>query len=216
MESGQRLSPVLKLPVQVDVERLLNELLNVQLMERFQANEMTLSLVNRGLDEDPWRSGTTLRVIEDADEFPFSEADFKFINEPLQGSYFEHCYQQAQEILNRRAGRVRVFKRIVQTSSSLHQDLDVRLHLALQSNPGAFLVFPGEGLFQIPVDGHFYLVDTTRPHFAVNANDHEDRLHLIFDTYCGFPEKRSLSDKILSSAQSLFHEIAERPGVEPC
>lgn len=209
-------SPILRLPIKVDVDKLNSLFEEKEIYNLFREDEATLSLVNSGQGGDPWRDGTTFKVIEDNEEFPFSEGDFTNVNDELRQTYFDKCYQGVRDYINNRTGRVRIFKRVPQSSSSLHCDLDVRLHLALKSDSRSFLIFPELGVFNIPVDGHFYLVDTTIEHFAVNTSYDLDRVHLIIDTYCGFREKRGLEDEIILAAKNLFNEVSMRPGVESC
>lgn len=204
---SNQISPVLKLPLQVDLQRL-NEVFNGQGVYSKIGDTGTISLMHRKGVEDPWLDGITKSVLKKNDPLSFSEADFNQYNPGLAGTYFESVYRQLSEKFIGKIGRVRLFKREVQTSSSLHQDLDVRFHVALHTTPGSFLVFPNEGVFKIPADGHVYLVDTTRPHFAVNADPNSVRIHMVCSTYCGFLEHRDREEEILKQQRAFFSQIS--------
>lgn len=209
-------SPVLKLPLKVDVEKLNSVFEKKGVFEKIGTDDGTVSLVNSNKGLDPWRDGTTLKVLAQDEEFQFSEGDYVHVNEPLKGSYFENIFKMLRGFSRERTGRVRLFRREVQTSSSLHRDLDVRFHLALKSTENAFLVFPDKGVFHIPVDGHFYLVDTTVPHFAVNTDSSRERVHMIVSTWCGFREVRGNDDQIVQAARQLFNDFATLHGGASC
>lgn len=203
------LSPIFKLPFQIDSEQLLKLLHEKNILCRL-TSAGNLSLMHREGAEDPWLDGLTKTVLTANEEIPFSERDFKKFNPGLNDTYFEACQHFFERALLKRLGRVRLFQRFPQTSSSLHRDLDVRLHVALKTNKNAFIVFPDSGIFQIPNDGHIYLVNTTMPHFAVNTDPIHERLHVVCSSYCGFVEERKDEARILSSNLELFRSIIEK------
>lgn len=205
---NQEYLPVLKLPIQFDIDRL-NKVFEKQgVFDRF-GESGTISLMHRLGVEDPWSDGVTNAVLKPEQPLYFSEADFTQFNPGLEGTYFNMCYNILSGQFKGKIGRIRIFKRDPQTSSSLHQDLDVRFHLSLQTNSSSFLVFPELGIFQIPADGHVYLVDTTRPHFAVNASSTYSRIHLVCSTYSGVFEHRDNQDQIISAQRCFFSQIAK-------
>jgi hypothetical protein len=202
-------NPIFKLPLQIDREHLLGLLREKDILNRMTAAG-TISLMHRPGTSDPWFDGITKIALLSGEDIPFSENDFKIFNPGLEATYFETCHQLFDQALLGRLGRVRLFRRLSQTTSSLHRDLDVRLHVALETNINSFLVFPDIGVFQIPADNHIYLVNTTIRHFAVNTDPTQERLHLVCSSYCGFLEHRTNEDRILSSNRELFRQIVEK------
>lgn len=207
MSSG--VSPIFRLPFQIDKNLFLN-LLHEKGILNYMNEAGTLSLVHRLGAENPWFDGVTKMALNSGEDIPFSEADFKYFNPGLEGTYFEDCHKIFNELLSDRVGRVRLFRRTPQTSSSLHRDLDIRLHVALVSNKNSFLVFPDIGVFHVPDDGFIYLVNTTIPHFAVNTDPLHERLHVVCSSYCGFLEDRKNEDRIIQSNQDLFKNIIDK------
>jgi uncharacterized RmlC-like cupin family protein len=70
------------------------------------------------------------------------------------------------------------------TGLTVHADFETRYHYVIKTNPNAFF---GEKIeenevaavcYHMPADGHFYHVDTTRPHFVYNGS-FEPRIHLV-------------------------------------
>ena len=206
-------SPVLRLPLKVDSQRL-SALFEESGIYNRMAECNSVSLVHRNGAADPWMDGVTPQTLSCGQQFSFSEGDFSILNPGLPGSYFQECHQLFKHATSSRVGRIRLFSRHPQTSSSLHRDLDVRLHLALASNQDSFLVFPQIGVFHIPSDDHIYMVDTTRPHFAVNTHTSQHRIHLVCNTYCGFREERTREGEITAVARELFKKTALTPDVD--
>ncbi len=201
-------APVIKLPFFFDVDRI-NQVFESQgIFNRFNGGS-TISLMHRQGVSDPWLDGLTSAVLKKEQPLYFSEADFTQMNPGLEDTYFQWFYERLTEQFRGMLGRIRIFKRDPQTSSSLHHDLDVRFHLALKTNPAAFLVFPETGVFHIPADGHVYLVDTTRPHFAVNANTLQSRNHIVCSTYCGIEEQRSNEQALIHTQRKFFLEMSK-------
>jgi hypothetical protein len=106
-----------------------------------------------------------------------SEAAFTVLNEPFRGSAIE-------ELLNAlpcRYGRVRLMVMPPRSSLSFHRDDSTRLHLAIHTNPGCYLIErQGDSgvYYHVPADGFLYRMDTRLVHSAVNCS-REPRLHLV-------------------------------------
>jgi len=86
-----------------------------------------------------------------------------------------------EEIMNDwDAYRMRVLCRKKQTTYTVHTDVTpFRYHLALITNPDAYVVYPThKKLFQIPADGYVYRMNTTEPHTVMNCGP--DRYHLVW------------------------------------
>jgi hypothetical protein len=70
------------------------------------------------------------------------------------------------------------------TGLSIHADVEQRYHFVLNTSPAAlFGEYIGDAdlaakCYHLPEDGHFYHVDTTKPHFVYNGG-WEPRIHLV-------------------------------------
>lgn len=201
-------SPIIKLPIRFDIDLLNQDFDKIGIFEKL-GEINSVALMHRHGALDPWSDGITTATLKKDQPLYFSEADFNQFNPGLSESYFRYVHDELAHEFKGRLGRVRLFRREPQTSSSLHQDLDVRFHIALQTNPAAFLVFPELGVFHIPADGHVYLVDTTRPHLAVNGSSSLRRLHIVFSTYCGIQEHRSNEKLIIEAHRSFFVKVKQ-------
>jgi hypothetical protein len=66
------------------------------------------------------------------------------------------------------------------TAYSVHTDPRPRYHLAVDTNPNAFFVFPiHQEIVHIPEDGYVYWINTTMAHTFVNCGD-KPRTHFVF------------------------------------
>lgn len=73
--------------------------------------------------------------------------------------------------------RTRVMRMKRKTCYYWHQDATKRLHIAIDTHPHCFLLVDGEQ-FHIPADGKAVIVDTTKPHTALNASK-QSRIHIV-------------------------------------
>ena len=112
-------------------------------------------------------------------------SDYTILNKTLQSSPLADIFDVAKEVAykaGRNIGRIRLMRLKPKTCLSLHVDLDEwRLHIPLNTNPGAFFVVNNRVL-RMPKQGSLYLLNTRDPHTAVNAS-FQIRDHLVFDTY---------------------------------
>lgn len=74
--------------------------------------------------------------------------------------------------------RTRILKLPPGRCYSYHMDWSPRIHLAVITHPHCFIA-EGNELFHIPADGHAYLVDTTKPHTALNGSLDLERIHIV-------------------------------------
>ena len=123
----------------------------------------------------PDSTGKEVKRENNIDESQYTE----FV-EDFKGTYFEEVYNKLSEkyIL----GRVRLLLIEPRTSLSWHRDPEPRIHIAVHTNPGAFLVVD-EKLMNIPADGSAWFTDTRNYHGAFNGGE-ENRIHLVA-TYLG-------------------------------
>lgn len=61
---------------------------------------------------------------------------------------------------------------------TLHKDETKRIHFPIITNPQCYLIFQGDGNFYHLDEGNSYILDTTKPHTAMNGGE-EIRVHLV-------------------------------------
>ena len=123
----------------------------------------------------PDSTGKEVQREEAIDESQYTE----FVEE-FKGTYFEEVYNELSK--HYKLGRVRLLLIEPRTSLSWHRDPEPRIHIAVYTNPGAFLIVDDE-LMNIPADGSTWFTDTTNYHGAFNGGE-ENRIHLVM-TYLG-------------------------------
>ena len=75
-------------------------------------------------------------------------------------------------------GEARLLKLVGGETYTAHTDPDDRFHLAITTNPHCYLLdLDNEKMFQIPVDGHMWTMDTSFKHIAANFGG-SPRIHL--------------------------------------
>jgi hypothetical protein len=88
-------------------------------------------------------------------------------------------------------GRVRFMRLLPKTGLSVHRDDEVRYHLVLKTNPKAYIARASNFVierhssepvvstcYHIPLDSHWWKVDTREVHWVYNGGD-EERIHLV-------------------------------------
>ena len=103
-----------------------------------------------------------------------TESQFNLINDLYENTLFD-------QILSEHEGyRARLMNINPKTAYSVHTDPRPRYHLALDTNPNAFFVFPiHQEIVHIPEDGYVYWINTTMAHTFVNCGD-KPRTHFVF------------------------------------
>lgn len=111
------------------------------------------------------------------------ETDFTEYNDMI-GETTKQALETLSRVEDVKFGRIRYMLLPEKTGLTVHTDTEIRYHYVLETNPNAFF---GERVedtnlaakcYHIPADGHFYRVDTTRPHFVYNGS-REPRIHLV-------------------------------------
>lgn len=111
------------------------------------------------------------------------ESDFTEWNSCIP-SYTKQILEELAEQENIKWGRIRYMRLIPKTGLSIHQDTEVRYHLALQTNKNCIFseCFDNENIrsvgYNISSNGYWYKVDTTKQHFVFNGS-WEPRIHLV-------------------------------------
>ena len=99
------------------------------------------------------------------------ETDYEVLNTP------EH-WELTKFIKENNLYRTRIMQILPKTCYSYHADKSPRIHLAVITNPHCFLAVDKE-LFHIPANGNPYLVDTRKPHTALNCTFDCHRIHIV-------------------------------------
>jgi hypothetical protein len=113
-----------------------------------------------------WHSG-----VGESSNSGFKETDFTKLNTSPH-------WELTRFIKENNLYRTRIMKLDPKKCYSYHQDWTPRVHLAVNTHPFCFLVVDKE-IFHVPADGHPYLIDTTKPHTALNASVNTERIHIV-------------------------------------
>mgnify|MGYP006241490137 FL=1 len=146
--------------MQYDVERILLE------MESLPKWDLQICLQSYEGNHDHMFGCGLLKKIHDAGKLE-TDLTHKIFNIPYVNSIIDE-YQLY---------RTKFFKMKPYQCYSYHRDQTKRLHIPIITNDKCFLVVDDE-VVRTPVEGNFYVIDTTKIHTAVNAS-FKDRIHLI-------------------------------------
>ena len=58
-----------------------------------------------------------------------------------------------------------------------HRDKTKRIHLVVTTNPDCWMILEKQ-IWYLPINGSYYITDTTKMHTAVNASN-ENRIHIV-------------------------------------
>ena len=179
-----------KLPIYFDIKKLqdtTNELFSKISLKEHIVKGISMTQIPddpSSIDDDKLRGVFYTRPDSTGDEVKrendIDESQYIELVEDFKGTYFEEVYNELSEkyIL----GRVRLLLIEPRTSLSWHRDPEPRIHIAVHTNPGAFLVI-SDKLMNIPADGSVWFTDTRNYHGAFNGGE-ENRIHLVA-TYLG-------------------------------
>lgn len=123
----------------------------------------------------------------DKKQFWAHERDFTEIADPFKNTSIASLAQIVKDRSPLPVGRIRFMRLKPKSCLSLHQDTDLRLHIAVKSNPQCFFVFQDQGPIHMPCDGSLYWTNTLKFHSVFNGHDTEERIHMVFSTYEGQP-----------------------------
>jgi hypothetical protein len=171
-----------KLSVQVDMEEILSDMYEVLDLYNWNENNQ-IGLRHRLNCENKWTDSigglydksTSIRL---ANEKDFSEWNDSI---PLYTKTMLETLATSEGIS---WGRIRYMRLMPKTGLSIHRDDKARYHLALITDKNSIFAecFNNTDIrctgYNIPVNGHFYKVDTTRYHFVYNGS-WEPRIHLV-------------------------------------
>lgn len=133
---------------------------------------------------DPWNDAVGSLTDPDGQNRRASEADFTEWCPAVPG-YTRAVLEALASVMSIRWGRIRFMRTMPSRGLTMHRDTERRFHMVLETNPSAILgeCYQGTGMercrgYHLPRDGHWYLVDTRREHFAYNGG-REPRIHLV-------------------------------------
>jgi len=123
-------------------------------------------------------SGEYILDINNNPIYRFYENEFKYLNPELKDTYIEYVYHEVSRYYD--ISRFRIMKMPSKKCLSWHRDAEPRLHIAINTNPGCFMITDDGYSTHIPADGYVYYWDTTKHHTAINSGT-TDRIHLLFN-----------------------------------
>lgn len=146
-----------------------------------------ISLKSRVDAVNPWKSGVGSFYNFDTNIFTDTEVNYTEWNLPL-GNYIRMEIEALEKEYNFSAGRVRFMLLKSKQGLTVHHDLEVRYHYALETNSCSYFchntaevnsnLTPIGQFYHIPADNHWYLVDTTKTHWVYNGGK-KPRLHIV-------------------------------------
>ncbi|WP_328439785.1 aspartyl/asparaginyl beta-hydroxylase domain-containing protein [Nocardia puris] len=104
------------------------------------------------------------------------ESEFSCFNDEFADTYFATVWRSVRALFP--VGRMRLMIMRPQQIYRVHADATKRAHLAIHTDPDAFLVGPDGQGHHIPADGQLRVFDTRLRHTAFNAGS-TDRVHLV-------------------------------------
>lgn len=135
-----------------------------KLLEAFQATadlprkHNAVAVTSKPGAADPLLDGIGAR----ADE----EMEYRVINDEFRGTYIE----EVLESLPFKYGRTRLMSIPPQKCYPVHSDETIRYHLAVDTTPFAYIVYPSKkAIYNIPTDGYLYRMDARYLHTAMNC-----------------------------------------------
>ena len=144
-----------------------------RLFEAFQATadlprrHHAVAVTSKPGSADPLLDGTAAA--------PAEEMDYRIINAEFRNTYIAEVLTH----LPFPYGRTRLMTIPPQRCYPVHADTSIRFHLAIETHPFAYLLFPEYSkVFHIPDDGFLYRMDARHLHTAVNCGPFS-RTHLV-------------------------------------
>jgi hypothetical protein len=105
------------------------------------------------------------------------ENQYNLLNEFFIGTYIETVHNTLFEMFGGTRGRFMVLNKH-KRAYSYHSDLTPRLHIPVTTNRDCKFIVD-DVVYYLPDVGQLYMVDTTRPHSALNLG-YEERLHIVY------------------------------------
>lgn len=133
---------------------------------------------------DQWKDSTGWTYNTITKERLSKESDFNCWNDDIP-LYTKLAITQLAELENITAwGRIRFMRLMPKSGLSMHKDDGFRYHFVLETNPSCIFgeCFSSGEIrtigYHVPLDGHWYKVDTSREHYVYNGG-WTPRIHLV-------------------------------------
>jgi len=185
-----RMNFITKLDYLADHARMLEDLETILKLRPWPSEDFVrrssgnqLGITHRPGATDQWLDADGSLINRQTGEILGYEADFSEFNEQLP-EYTRTVLEGLKTDQNTQFGRIRYMRLMPKTGLSIHADVEQRYHFVLKTSPTAlFGEYIGDAdlaakCYHLPEDGHFYHVDTTKPHFVYNGG-WEPRIHLV-------------------------------------
>lgn len=160
----------------VNLEKIKDEAERFLLKYPPRPTQVCLNDTGRSEIFDPYE-GLGTAFDDENKKLKFAEKDFTRWAPELIGSELLNEIKKI-EALGLPIGRTRFMFLRPRSCYSFHSDASERIHLVINPDPQAVMIFPPQTIIQIPFDHRFHIVDTTRVHTAMNGGT-SDRLHLV-------------------------------------
>ncbi|MBF6063535.1 aspartyl/asparaginyl beta-hydroxylase domain-containing protein [Nocardia terpenica] len=133
-----------------------------------------VSLTHRPGAVDPLADGLESQFAPDG-TLRYLESEFCCFNDDFADTYFATVWRSVRALYP--VGRMRLMIVGPQQIYRMHADATKRAHLAIHTDPDAFLVGPDGHGHHVPADGRLRVFDTRLRHTAFNAGTTQ-RVHL--------------------------------------
>jgi len=164
------MSDVIKLDGKYDYNLLHEEIQNLNIP--WHKNHNQISLTHRPGSYDVWYEGCG--SLKDT---TFQPKDFSVLNENLNGTYLEECYNKLSDQYS--IGRYRIMLLKHKKCMSIHVDRNERIHIPVITNENCKMMIDDICYYLEP--GYAWWTNTLKPHTAFNGNHILDRVHLLFE-----------------------------------
>lgn len=161
-------------------KKILRQALNEVLLQTPFTDQNQICFHAKSLDNQNIFDGIGSLWDSEKNQWRAQEKDYQYFIEMFKNTYFHDIYQQLQNVLPVQLGRARLMRLKSRSCYSIHQDSEIRLHIAIHTHSQAFLLIQPAGLVHIPSDGKVYLVNTTHFHTALNGGLAE-RIHFVIN-----------------------------------
>jgi len=167
--------------------------------------------VQQKLTADHWYSGDTAThqnqiAVQGSvyDENPYTDScgrhrlkgtgrkssEWNIVNELFRGTLIEELAHYTD------AYKMRIMRLYPHSMYSVHIDKSPRFHIALNTNPGCFFLWPDrKEILHIPADGNIYYTNTCPRHTYCNSGE-EYRDHIVFQ-----------SDKLMAQFEGTWERL---------
>jgi hypothetical protein len=149
-----------------DFEDLKKEVNSV--IDQYGSSNIQIMCQNIGKEVDDWQEGIGRLDLLDVKE----EEKYSFINPSIRGSLIE------KYILHYGGFRSRIMIMNGRSCYSVHRDFTKRIHIPIETNQHAWMIWPKNSICLHLEEGYSYLVDTTKDHAYMNGSD-DKRIHLM-------------------------------------